>query len=591
MASARLSGPHPTCRRAISVETGRHAISSDSENRVHPYLPELAEQLRGGKIERREFLRTATLLGLSAAAAYAMAGKITGRHVVPSARAAETPKKGGNLRVSMNVKESSDPAIYDWSEKGNVARHMTEPLVQIGKDGIARPHLATGWEVSDDVKTWTFHLRKGVKWSNGDEFGADDVIFNLKRWLDPKTGSSNQGRFSSMTTKVDTGKKDDKGNPKMSTVASEGALEKVDDHTVRFHLNVADVSLPESMADYPALIVHRRFSDQGGDLTKNPVGTGPFTLKEFLVGEKAVLVKRDAPYWGGEVYLDGITYFDHGDDPAPAVAALASDQVDAWMRPSVAQLPTLGNLPNIKVYEVVTAQTGVARFRISEEPFGNKLLRQAFQAAVDAKRVLEIAYQGLGVPGEDHHVSPVHPDYAELPKQKQDYDLAKKLLADAGYPNGIKFRIDCVATPTWEQDTAKALTEMVKPAGIDLAINVLPGATYWDEWDKWPFSFTSWTHRPLGTQVLNLAYRSGGVWNETDYNNPAFDSLLDQAGTILDARERSKVMAKLEKMLQDDGIISQDYWRSVFTAANKRVRGIYAQVALEHHYNKVWIAS
>ncbi|MCH9019735.1 MAG: ABC transporter substrate-binding protein [Proteobacteria bacterium] len=555
----------------------------------HSYIPTLKQDFAEGKVDRREFLRTATLLGMSAGAAYAFAGRVAGETFVAKAHAA-TPKMGGNLRVSMNVKESADPATYSWSEPGNLGRHMTEPLVQIDKDRIPRPHLAESWEASDDLKTWTFRLRKGVKWSNGDDFGADDVVFNMRRWLDPATGSSNQARFISMTEQVDTGKKDKDGNPKMSTVASEGAVEKIDDHTVRFHLNVPNISVPESLADYPALIVHRRFSEEGGDLTKNPVGTGAFTLKEFAVGEKAVLVKRtDVPYWGGDVYLDRITYVDHGDDPAPAIAALASDQVDAWMRPSVEQLSTLAKLPNIEVYEVEAAQTGVARMHVNEKPFDNKKLRQAFQACVDAKRVLEVAYQNRGTPGADHHVSPLHPAYAELPAQKQDYGLAKKLLAEAGYPDGIRLTIDCVATPTWEQNTCKALSEMVKPGGIDLAINIMPGGTYWDRWMSTPFGFTSWTHRAHATQVLNLGYRTGGRWNETGYANPEFDKLLNEAGATLDADERRKVMAKLEAILQDDAIISQDFWRLVYTAANKRVHGIYAQVALEHHYNKVWI--
>ena len=556
---------------------------------MHAYLPELRERLRKGEIDRREFLRTATLLGVSATAAYAMSGVVSGGPLVSATRAA-TPKKGGNLRVSMAVKEMTDPATYDWSEKGNQARHMTEPMVQIGEDGVARPHLAEGWKASEDLKTWDFRLRRGVKWSNGDDFGADDVIHNFKRWLDPKTGSSNQGRFSSLTKKVDTGKKDKDGKPMISIVASDGALEKVDDHTVRFHLNTPDLSLPESLADYPALIVHRRFDEEGGDLSKNPVGTGAFTLKEFAVGEKCVLERRKDPYWGGEVYLDRITYIDHGDDPATAIAALASGQADAHMRTSVEQLDTFKNLPGMKVYEAVTAQTGVARMRVSEKPFDNKLLRQAIQACVDADRMLQIAYRGLGAPGEDHHVSPVHPEHAKMPKQKQDYALAKKLLADAGYAGGIDLKIDCVANPPWEQNTVKALAEMLKPAGIRLAINIMPGGTYWDRWMSTPFGFTSWTHRALGVQVLNLAYRTGVAWNETAYSNPEFDRLLDEAGTKLDAAERRPVMAKLQNILQDDAVISQDFWRSVFTSATERVQGLFAQVALEHHYNKVWLA-
>ncbi|MCG8511232.1 MAG: ABC transporter substrate-binding protein, partial [Rhodospirillales bacterium] len=528
----------------------------------HPYIPELLDQYRAGKVDRREFLRTSTLLGVSAASAYAMAGTILSPR---SAMAAETPRKGGTLRVSMNVKEINDPATYDWSEKSNVARHIVEPLVQINKDNVAEGYLAESWSASDDLKTWTFNLRKGVKWSNGDDFGADDVVFNFKRWLDPATGSSNQGRFPAMTEEVDTGKKDDKGNPIMSTVGSEGAVEKVDEHTVRFHLNRPDLSLPESMGDYPALIVHRRFAEEGGDLSKNPVGTGPFALKEFKVSEKAVLERRtDAPWWGGDVYLDRISYIDHGDDPAAQLAAFASGQIDANDRTSSEQVDVMKNIPDLVVYEAVTAQCGVARMKVTEAPFDNKNLRKAIQASVDQQKILEIVYQGRGKPGEDHHVAPIHPEYFKLPAIKQDYDLAKKYLADAGYPDGIKIKIDCVANPTWEQNACKALAEMLKPAGIDLAINIMPGGTYWDRWLTTPFGLTSWAHRPLGVQVLNLAYRSGVAWNETSYANPEFDALLDEAGTILDAGERRKVMAKLQGVLQDDAIMHQSSWLSNF---------------------------
>ena len=130
---------------------------------------------------------------------------------------------------------------------------------------------------------------------------------------------------------------------------------------------------------------------------------------------------------------------------------------------------------------------------------------------------------------------------------------------------------------------------MVKPAGINLAINIMPGGSYWDVWASTPFGFTAWTHRPLGVQVLNLAYRSGVSWNETNYSNPEFDKTLDKAGAILDPNERRVVTRKLQEILQDDAIISQSFWRSVFVTANKRVQGLYAQVALEHHYNDVWL--
>lgn len=117
----------------------------------------------------------------------------------------------------------------------------------------------------------------------------------------------------------------------------------------------------------------------------------------------------------------------------------------------------------------------------------------------------------------------------------------------------------------------------------------MPGGTYWDVWASTPFGFTAWTHRALGVQVLNLAYRSGVSWNETNYANPEFDKTLDAAGAILDPNERRKVTMKLEQILQEDAIIQQSLWRSIFVTAHKRVKGLYAQVALEHHYNGVWL--
>src|SRR6056297_179753 len=301
----------------------------------HPQLPKLADALGQGKASRREFLRTATLLGLSAGIAYGMAGKITGDGFVPRALAQDgTPQRGGVLRVSMNVKEISDPATIDWSEKGNTLRHVLEPLVRISSDNLAMPHLAESWSASEDLRTWTFNLRRGVKWSNGDDFTADDVIANFERWMDPGVGSSNYGRFSALRESNDDG-----------SGMADGAIRKIDDHTVEFNLRVPFLAFPESMGDYPALIAHRSF--QGGNWANEPIGTGPFELTRFGVGERATFARREAGWWGGAVYLDGIDYIDHGDDPAAPFAALASGQVDLLYRLNVEQMPAAENMPSM----------------------------------------------------------------------------------------------------------------------------------------------------------------------------------------------------------------------------------------------------
>ena len=552
----------------------------------HPGVYQAMEQVRAGKMGRRDFLRTATLLGVSLPVAGSLLASCEkkSRTTGGTAGTAGTPKMGGTLRISMRCQEMTDPATFDWTEKSNVARQVLEYLTITGPDNITRPYLAESWQASDDLKTWTFKLRQGVKWNNGDAFGADDVVQNFTRWLDPKTGSSNQGLFSAMVTTTGSGK-----SAKKAMTA--GAVEKVDEHTVRLHLNRAELAIPENLYNYPTPIVHRRFDEMGGDFSKHPIGTGPYELKEYVVGQKAVLAKRDPKaYWGDEVYLDQIHYIDHGDEASAGLAALASGQVDMVYEAFVEQLDVINKIEHAKLYETVTAQTGVARMQVDKKPFTDPRVRTAVRLCQDHQKLLDIAYRGRGAPAQDHHVSPIHPEYAPMDTPKQDYEKAKALLKEAGYPNGIDLKIDCKKEPPWEVAVAQAFAEMCKPAGIRIKINVMPNTQYWEIWDKTDFGFTAWTHRPLGVMVLNLAYRSGVPWNETHYHNPEFDKVLDQASATLDVDKRRTYMAKLEKMLQDDAIIAQPLWRSVFAASNGRVQNYHLHPTIYHQLNKVWMA-
>jgi peptide/nickel transport system substrate-binding protein len=556
---------------------------------THEYMPELCDQLARGTIHRRDFLRQACLLGVSAASAYSLAGVLSGEPFVRQAVAA-TPKKGGRLKVSMRVQETTDPARFDWVEKSNVSRFLVEHLVRTQADNVTVPYLAEGWEASDDLTSWVFRLQKGIKWSNGDEFTSEDVAHNVTRWLDPATGSSNLGLFGVMVEEYDTGEKDENGNAKKAKRMVDGAVEVIDKHTIKFNLRQPALAIPENFYNYPTAIVHRGFGkDYEADISKNPIGTGACELVKFNVGEGALL-RNTGTWWAGDFHLDEVEYIDHGEDTNAHIAALVSKQVDMIFRVPIESLDTIKRVPHLELAPATTAQTALMRFRTSEKPFDNKKLRQAIAACMDHAEINRIAFQDNGVVAENHHVAPIHPEYAKLPPLKRDVELAKKLLAEAGYADGITLEIANGDTEgAWMTAACSIFKQQCAPAGITVNINKMPSSQYWEIWDKAPWGYTGWTHRPLGTMVLSLAYRSGVPWNECAYNNPDFDKALDAAEAELDINERKKKMEVCEKILQDDAIIPQPFWRTVNKAHDKRVKGHITHPTFYHQFHNVWL--
>jgi len=575
-------------------------LTKDLNERVHPEIPGLIESLRKGHMSRRDFLRTTTLLGLSATAAYGLASRITGDLIVPPAAAADG-KMGGTLRISMQVQEMEEPATWSWVQKSNVGRHVIEYLTCTGADNITRPYLARKWEANDDLTEWTFHLQRGVKWHNGDDFNADDVIHNFTRWLDPKTGSSNIGLFAAMVKDVETGETDEEGNPVTTKRMIDGAVEKIDEHTVKIRTKSPQLSIPENLYNYPTAIVHRDFN---GGFTSNPNGTGPYELVSHSVGGKAVLRRTKRPYWGkdldpkehpyigGPIYLDEIIYIDHGGQGASQLAALQSGQVDAIYEFDVSSLQMATNLPNINVHVKPTATTSCMRFNVEREPFTDKRVRQAMVMCTDVDAYPRLMFGGKTETGEHHHVSPIHPEYYELPKPKQDIAKAKKLLAEAGYENGLDVTIDVGNTGgPYQQQQCEIWKEQLSKAGVNMSLNVMPSSKYWEIWDKTTLGITEWVHRPLGTMVLSLGYRCGVPWNETKYCSKEFDAALDEAESILDVDERRKRMEKVERILQRDAVMSQPVWKPRYSAASQKVQGFELQPTNYHQFHRVWLKS
>ncbi|MBI3710106.1 MAG: ABC transporter substrate-binding protein [Proteobacteria bacterium] len=548
----------------------------------HSHLIQLRRELSGGRLDRRGFVRIATLLGIGATAAYSMAGL-----VAPSVATAQgQPRKGGRLRLALRLGDISDPHTYSWGQD-MFARSALEQLTITGVDNVTRPLLLERWEASADLKTWTLHLRKDVKWMSGREFVADDVIWNLKRALDPATGSATVGLFSGfLLEQYQSGGTDASGKPKTSQrLWDANAIERVDSHTVRLNGRNPLLAVPEHLYHKQLFIMD---PEDGGVFKAGSNVTGPYEIVEYRQGQRC-LMKARADYWGGGPYIQELELIDLGDDPNAHLAALASNQIDGWPWLDNVTLDAARRLPNVAVYEAQTANTGAARMRVTEKPFDDPRVRKAMRLAIDNTAILKLGLGGLGYEGEHHLVAKVHPDYAKVEPLKRDIAQAKRLLAEAGHPDGIDAKIYLKASPAWEGQVVQSMIEQWKEAGIRVQMNPVPAAQYWEIWKKVPLGFTDWNHRPLGIMLLGLCFRDGGAWNESGYSNAEFDQILIKAEGTLDAEKRREYIAQLEKILLEDGPIVQPIYRSIFSAYSKKLKNFKMHPTNYNYYKDYWI--
>jgi peptide/nickel transport system substrate-binding protein len=546
---------------------------------VHPYIPELADLYLRGKVSRREFLRYATLLGMSVAGAGAfLAG--CGPTEEPAEPEATTPageagmpKRGGTWTSSLQLQLLDHPARLSWVEGANPVRQVSEYLTETGADNITRPYLLDRWEASEDVMTWDLYLKQGVKWNNGDEFTAEDVMFTFGEWLNEDVGSSMLGLLAYLRGMQD--------------------IEKVDDYHIRLHLQYGDIAVPEHLFHYPAVVLHRSFE---GDIIKQPIGTGPFTLEEYAEGERAVY-KRRTDYWrngaDGEPlpYLDEVRYI--STDKDAGVAALQSGQVDTLYDPRPADFLALKDNPDLEVRAASTSQCLLVRMRVDLEPWDDNRVRSALKMCQDRAKILQLSYFGEGVLSIDAHMSPAHPAYCEKDIPEYDPDGAKALLQEYADEKGLELPLKVTLATKNDQaepEIAQALKELALPGGFDITLDITEPSGYWDRWTEVDLGITSWTHRALAVMVLPLAYTEEAIgnWNETRWTDDEFETLLREAQGTLDVEARRSIMCKMEDIMQERGPIGNSYWKNIWNITRKEFKNVRAHPTAYDLLYDVW---
>lgn len=537
--------------------------------KIHPLVTEANEQLRGGRISRRDFLKISTLLGLSLAGAKVLAACGPTEEATATATATSAPVatevmssivRGGTLTAATRIERVDNPATFSLISAANPWRHVIEYLTHTDPQGITHPYLLESWNASDDLMTWTLSLRKGIKFNNGQELTADDVMFNFKQWLTESVQSSMFGAMGYLDY---------------------SGVEKTDDYTVTLHLKSPSIFIPEHLAQYPAGIVPATF---GGDLTKEPIGTGAFTMEEYVVGERSRLKAR-TDYWRNGVdgkplpYLDEIIMVQLGEDRAADLSAYLSGQVDTILEPNVAIWASLKDDPNTTVVATPTAATRVLRLRADQEPWTKVEVARALKHCHNREKILALALQGQGTIGNDSHVAQANPEFVDIPPYPFDTAKSKELLSAAGYPDGVT--VELAVANDWPESMAyaQALKEDAAAGGFTINLKTMPASQYWDGWTDFNMGITWWSHRTLAPMTLAVAYTADeegkpGAWNESHWVDQEFSDILTEAIGTLDLEKRRELVGKLIVIQKERGTICLPFFMSVWKIYQKKVHDI-----------------
>ncbi|WP_439579803.1 ABC transporter substrate-binding protein [Elioraea sp.] len=435
----------------------------------------------------------------------------------------------GNLRIALGTSlRTLDPAKTTLGEEYIYDNLVFNGLTRMREDLAIEPDLAESWTFSEDLKTWTFRLRRGVKFHNGREMTATDVIATYRRILDPETAAAPRSNYMMIED-----------------------MQAPDPYTVVFRLSYPYGGFADILSDRQVKIIPHDHLDT---LATAPIGTGPFTMRSYTPGDRMVLTRFP------DYFESGMPRFETVElrivpEMAVRIAALQAGDMDVVWDIPPEQVKPLSENRALKVESVATGSWDAAIMNNAIAPFNDPRVRRAFHMAVDKRDVVELVLFGEGAPTHSP-IPPNHPFFAaDIPVTRADPAGARRLLREAGHPNGVRVPIVVPVGRPVRERLGVTLQQLARTGGFELDVQRVPFSRYNAEVSgKAPFYVDGYFARPTIDTGTHPFLHSQGTWNARlwHYKNETVDRALDAARLTGDPEKQKVNYLEMQRALAAD---------------------------------------